>query len=111
MDQGTVLERSQSEPTLCLPPPAQHGHWLTKDSYSLAYAEMRLIMAKMLWNFDWELADPKDDWMSRNRGYSVWYKGPLMIKLTQSTASALFHFVSIPRSFRESDRVARIFFP
>jgi cytochrome P450 len=49
---------------------------------SLAYAEMRLITAKMLWNFDFELADPTDDWMSHNRGYSVWYKMPLKVKLT-----------------------------
>lgn len=59
-----------------------HDCSATDDESSLAYAEMRLIMAKMLWNFDFELADPTDDWMSRNRGYSVWYKVPLMIKLT-----------------------------
>jgi hypothetical protein len=84
-----VLGRSKSEPALPLLSSADHRLHVTDDSYSLAYAEMRLILAKMLWNFDFELADPTDDWMSRNLGYSLWYKGPLMVKLTQSTSSAL----------------------
>ena len=81
-DRGTVWGRSKSEH---VPAVLFKQREVADDSYSLAYAEMRLIMAKMLWNFDFELADPEDDWMSRNRGYSVWYKGPLLIKLEQAT--------------------------
>jgi hypothetical protein len=33
--------------------------------YSLAYAEMRLLLAKMSWHFDFELDDPEDNWYGK----------------------------------------------
>jgi cytochrome P450 len=48
---------------------------------NLAKAEMRLVLAKMIWHFDMELADPKDDW-TRQRIYGLWDKNPLMVKLS-----------------------------
>ncbi|KAB8302765.1 hypothetical protein EYC80_006112 [Monilinia laxa] len=46
----------------------------------LAYAEMRLIMTRILWNFDLELCDGMDQW-SQQRIYALWEKGPLMVKV------------------------------
>lgn len=48
---------------------------------SLAYVEMRLILAKILWNFDMELVSGKD-WPEQ-KSYSVWDKKPLMVKFTK----------------------------
>ena len=38
---------------------------LTLLPHSLAYAEMRLILARMLWNFDLELQPDSQDWTSQ----------------------------------------------
>ncbi|KAI8627216.1 cytochrome P450 [Xylariaceae sp. FL1651] len=46
----------------------------------MAYVEMRMIMVKMLWNFDYKLCDDSDDWLDQ-RVYLVWKKKPLMVKL------------------------------
>lgn len=51
------------------------------DDYSLAYAEMRLILAQVLWNFDMELAPESDNWANQ-KIFSLWQKGPLYVKLT-----------------------------
>lgn len=48
---------------------------------SLAYLEMRLILAKILWNFDLSLEEESKHWTSQ-RLHLVWRKGPLMVKLT-----------------------------
>lgn len=53
---------------------------LTK--FSLAYAEMRLIMVKLLWTFDVELVEPEKDWMVEQRVFALWEKPPLQVKLT-----------------------------
>ncbi|KAK3113754.1 hypothetical protein LTR53_008657, partial [Teratosphaeriaceae sp. CCFEE 6253] len=47
----------------------------------LAYAKMRLLLAKMLYNFDFELADPAEDWYAGLRAYMVWERTALRIKL------------------------------
>lgn len=47
---------------------------------SLAYFEMRLILAHVLWNFDLELATESTDW-SRQKVYAIWDKSPLYVKL------------------------------
>lgn len=49
--------------------------------YSLAYAEMRLLMAKMLYHFDFELAAHDDDWFSHLKAFMVWQKEKLPIRL------------------------------
>ncbi|KAK9425476.1 putative Isotrichodermin C-15 hydroxylase [Seiridium unicorne] len=48
---------------------------------NLAYSEMRLVIARMLWNFDLELLPGQDDWVSRQKVFIVYNKGPLMIRL------------------------------
>ncbi|KAK7982099.1 hypothetical protein PG988_004337 [Apiospora saccharicola] len=48
---------------------------------SMAYAEMRLTMAKIMFSFDLELAEPDLDWWNLQGTYLVWEKIPLMIQL------------------------------
>ncbi|KAF3764261.1 trichothecene C-15 hydroxylase [Cryphonectria parasitica EP155] len=48
---------------------------------NLAYAEMRLIMARIIWNFDIVLAEPNVDWIDINETYSLWEKKPLYVHL------------------------------
>ncbi|KAH8587676.1 cytochrome P450 [Bisporella sp. PMI_857] len=52
---------------------------------NLAWAEMRVILAKMLLNFDWELAQGGDDWLNQ-KAYVIWEKGPLNVKLKKVVA-------------------------
>ncbi|KAK3213566.1 hypothetical protein GRF29_28g342805 [Pseudopithomyces chartarum] len=47
---------------------------------SLAHAEMRLLLAKMLYNFDFELAGP-ELWHEKLRSYLIWERTPLLIRL------------------------------
>lgn len=48
---------------------------------NLAYHEMRVIMARVLWNFDLAL-DPKcKDWQNQ-RIFSLWEKPPLDVVIT-----------------------------
>ncbi|RVX75020.1 hypothetical protein B0A52_01297 [Exophiala mesophila] len=47
---------------------------------NLAYIEMRLILARMLWNFDIELMPDSEHWNEQNI-LSFWDKGPLNIRL------------------------------
>jgi averantin hydroxylase len=50
---------------------------------NLAYAEMRLILAKVLWNFDLELDEQRcGEWMKCQKIYFLWEKPPLWVKLT-----------------------------
>ncbi len=41
---------------------------------------MRLILARILFNFDIELVDPSDNWMDQ-QVFSIWHKKPLMVYL------------------------------
>ncbi|KAF6807631.1 cytochrome p450 [Colletotrichum sojae] len=49
---------------------------------NLAYVEMRIILARMLWNFDMKIADDSHDWVGRQKIYLLWEKGPLNVYLT-----------------------------
>lgn len=46
----------------------------------MAYAEIRLTLAKLLWNFDFELVDDDDRWLTEQKVYLIWEKPPLMVK-------------------------------
>ncbi|KAK1579967.1 cytochrome P450 [Colletotrichum navitas] len=48
---------------------------------NLAYAEMRLILARVLWNFDIKIADDSIDWAPRQKIYIVYEKEPLNVYL------------------------------
>ncbi|OJJ47271.1 hypothetical protein ASPZODRAFT_151782 [Penicilliopsis zonata CBS 506.65] len=47
---------------------------------NLAYAEMRVILAKVLWNFDLSLQPECANW-NQQLSFTFWSKGPLMVKL------------------------------
>ncbi|KAI1753600.1 cytochrome P450 [Xylaria castorea] len=48
---------------------------------NLAYAEMRLILAKIVYNFDMTLADDSRDWLDDQRAFVVWEKPALNVHL------------------------------
>ena len=47
---------------------------------NLAFAEMRLILARVLWNFDLELCEESADW-AEQKSSTLWEKPALMCKL------------------------------
>lgn len=49
---------------------------------NLAKAEMRLILARMLWRFDLELMPECRDWMEGQKIYGFWVKPPLWCRLS-----------------------------
>lgn len=49
---------------------------------SLAYAESRLILARMIWNFDLKIADDSRRWLEDSEMYMIWQKDPLHVYLT-----------------------------
>lgn len=55
---------------------------LTLASHSLAYAEMRCILAKTLFNFDIEPVDEKKNWFDQ-KVFTLWEKSPLMVRLKE----------------------------
>ncbi|WQF84543.1 Putative cytochrome P450 [Colletotrichum destructivum] len=48
---------------------------------NLAYAEMRLILARLIWNFDMTLTEDSKGWYERNQVYLLWEKGPVNVVL------------------------------
>ncbi|KAE8153594.1 cytochrome P450 [Aspergillus avenaceus] len=48
---------------------------------NLAFAEMRVILARVLWNFDLKLCEQSRNW-SDQKTYALWEKPPLMCKLS-----------------------------
>ncbi|KAI1745964.1 putative cytochrome P450 monooxygenase [Xylaria scruposa] len=48
---------------------------------NLAYAEMRLILAKIVYNFDMTLADDSRGWLDDQRAFVVWEKPALNVHL------------------------------
>ncbi|KAH6647193.1 cytochrome P450 [Truncatella angustata] len=49
---------------------------------NLAYAEMRLILAKIIYNFDMRIADESRGWLETQKMYGLWDKPPLEIFLS-----------------------------
>lgn len=63
---------------VCMPFSAGNWNCIGKN---LANAEMRLIVAKMVWNFEMSLADAEDNWADQ-KVYGLWDKKPLTVNLT-----------------------------
>jgi hypothetical protein len=60
----------------------RHTSILTDDpSFSLAHAEMRLILARVLFNFDLEWDDKSKNWANDLKAFSLWQKTPLLVNL------------------------------
>ena len=53
---------------------------LTDSHVSLAYVEMRLLTALVLWNFDMELLPESQDWINHDV-YLLWEKPQLMVNV------------------------------
>ncbi|EFQ34944.1 cytochrome P450 [Colletotrichum graminicola] len=49
---------------------------------NLAYAEMRMILARIVWTFDLRLDEGSRGWLEDQSCYTVWTKPPLMVHLT-----------------------------
>lgn len=47
---------------------------------NLAYAEIKIIMARLVWQFDIENAT-EGDWIGTQKVFMVWKKAPLWVKL------------------------------
>jgi len=50
--------------------------------HSLSYSEMRLILARMLWNFDMRLDDDSKGWLDTQKAFLLWQKPALNVHLT-----------------------------
>ncbi|KAJ3550039.1 hypothetical protein NM208_g207 [Fusarium decemcellulare] len=48
---------------------------------NLAYVEMKVILARLIWNFNFTLAPESNQWMESQKIYNLWEKGPMMFKL------------------------------
>lgn len=59
--------------------------WLKPPS--LAYVEMRLVLARLLWDFDLELGDNVKKWDDA-RVFLIWEKNPLWIRLKPVTRTS-----------------------
>lgn len=84
MDHGTVWDNSKlisNDQTACFPIPCPK----TNSSNSLANAEMRLILTKLLWHFDFELQPESLNW-AQQKSFSLWSRQALMVKLVQAGA-------------------------
>ncbi|KAL1620763.1 hypothetical protein SLS56_009533 [Neofusicoccum ribis] len=47
---------------------------------NLAYYEMRIFLAKVLWNFDIKLCPQSKDWLNQ-KSFALWQKPPLWVKV------------------------------
>ncbi|KAK2016962.1 isotrichodermin C-15 hydroxylase [Colletotrichum eremochloae] len=48
---------------------------------NLAYAEMRLVLARIIYDFDIELAEGNESWIERQQAFGVWSRIPLKVHL------------------------------
>ena len=46
---------------------------------NLAYMEMRIILARLVWEFDWELLSTEVDWERDNEVKTLWRKPELRV--------------------------------
>ncbi|KAI0878449.1 isotrichodermin C-15 hydroxylase [Hypoxylon argillaceum] len=49
---------------------------------NLAYAEMRIILARIIFDFDLKLDDGSADWIKKQKAYTLWHRIPLDVYLT-----------------------------
>lgn len=49
----------------------------------MGYMQGRIILAKMIWSFDWELLNKGQvNWLRDLRLYAIWEKPPVIVKYT-----------------------------
>ncbi|MCJ1470805.1 hypothetical protein MMC07_009452 [Pseudocyphellaria aurata] len=49
----------------------------------LAYAEMRLVIARLIYNFEIDLCVESQNWIDHQEVYFIWEHGPLMVQLSE----------------------------
>lgn len=49
---------------------------------SLAYLELRLVLAKVAWHFNLALEKPDEEWTTTLKMYTTFEKSPLMVRMT-----------------------------
>ncbi|KAF4948832.1 hypothetical protein FSARC_13638 [Fusarium sarcochroum] len=54
---------------------------------SLAYLEMRIILAKMVWLYDWELVNTELDFFQEARLYLLWDKPSVLVRFHERTGT------------------------
>ncbi|KAK5631624.1 hypothetical protein RRF57_007338 [Xylaria bambusicola] len=54
---------------------------------NFAFIEMALCLTKMAYKYDWELVDKDLDWEAASRCYIMWWKAPIMVRLTDRKGS------------------------
>jgi hypothetical protein len=54
---------------------------------NLAYAEMRLIIARLAWNFDLECMPECKEWTEGQKSYIIMEKPPLLMRLHSAKES------------------------
>lgn len=77
MDRGIAWGKSKSD----LDATGMVGHNELTLIDSLAHAEMRLILAKVLFTFDLELEDKTQEWMKLQKVFTLWNKPSLFVKI------------------------------
>lgn len=55
------------------------------NSCSLAYHEMRLVLASVFYHFDLKLCDLEEDWLQQET-HAIWDKKPLLVTLKSVNA-------------------------
>ncbi|EQL00245.1 cytochrome P450 3A17 [Ophiocordyceps sinensis CO18] len=55
---------------------------------NLAYSEMRLIICRLFYRFDFELAHNQDGWHEDQKVFGIWQKSPLYLKIQRRGADA-----------------------
>jgi hypothetical protein len=52
----------------------------------MAYHEIRLLLTKVLYNFDLELCLESNDWIEKQQIFTLWEKTPLMVNVKPASA-------------------------
>lgn len=55
---------------------------------NLAYHELRLILTKILWNFDLKIEPGYEDWLATQRTFQLWEKPELKVKFEERDIKA-----------------------
>lgn len=59
---------------------------------SLGHLELRCMMAKIIWTFDFRVMDDKLDWLRDSRCYMLWDKPKIPVQFTRRPDIAIPNF-------------------
>ncbi|KAF2158976.1 hypothetical protein M409DRAFT_38012 [Zasmidium cellare ATCC 36951] len=68
---------------------------------NLAYAELRLILARVIWDFEMEISASSEGWMENQDSYLLWQKQPLWVRLVPRKGDSESVRESAPYSSRD----------